>query len=108
MPDFARLPIPNDSFEWKRVQAKLSRSLPGAKLTNLERVQNQHAWDRFYRKCQDQHEDPGCHMDFTRQNSAVKELWHATGAVDAICESKIGYVGTYSSETPCRICVLSA
>ena len=29
-------------------------------------------------------------MDFTRAGSAVKELWHATGAIDIIYKSEIG------------------
>ena len=31
------------------------------------------------------------HMDFTRSGSAVKELWHASGAIDILCKSKIGF-----------------
>ena len=88
--EYAREHIPKDSPEWRRVQKKLSSSLPGAELTGLERVQNPHTWELFYRNCMTHHEEDRCHMDFTRAGSAVKELWHASGAIDAICKSKIG------------------
>ena len=78
------------SAEWRRVQQNLSRSLLGAELTRLERVQNPHTWERFYRECVGHHEEIDCHMDFTRAGSAVQELWHASGATDILCKSKIG------------------
>ena len=87
---YAREDVPKESPEWRRVQKKLSSSLPGAELTGLERVQNPHTWDAFYRQCVTNHEKGHCHIDFTRAGSAVKELWHASGAIDIICESKIG------------------
>ena len=87
---YAREHVPKDSPEWQRVQKKLSFSLPGAELTGLERVKNPHTWEHFYRNCMTHHEEVDCHMDFTREGSAVQELWHATGAIDIICESKIG------------------
>ena len=79
-----------DSAEWRRVQKSLSRSLLGAKLTRLERVQNPQTWDLFYLYCMSHREEVDRHMDFTRAGSAVQELWHATGAIDIICKSKIG------------------
>ena len=87
---YARKDVPKGSPEWRRVQRKISSSLPGAVLTRLERVQNPHTWEHFYRQCVTHHEEERCHIDFTRAGSAVKELWHASGAIDAICKSKIG------------------
>ena len=87
---YAREDVPKGSPEWLRVQQKFSSSLPGAELTGLERVKNPHTWELFYRNCVTNHEEDRCHMDLTRAGSAVQELWHATGAIDAICKSKIG------------------
>ena len=86
---YAREDVPKDSPEWRRVQQKLSSSLPGAELTGLERVKNPHTWQRF-QHCVTEHEEGNWHMDFTRAGSAVKELWHASGATDILCKSKIG------------------
>ena len=86
---YAREDVPKDSPEWRRVQQKLSSSLPGAELTGLERVKNPHTWQRF-QNCVTEHEEGDWHMDFTRAGSAVKELWHASGATDILCKSKIG------------------
>ena len=88
--EYASEHVSKGSPEWQRVQQKLSSSLPGAELTGLERVKNPHTWDPFYKKCLSHHEEGRCHMDFTRAGSVVKELWHSTGAIDAICKSKIG------------------
>ena len=88
--EYAREHVPKDSPEWRHVQQKLSYSLPGAELTGLERVKNPHTWQRFYQNCMNHLEEGDCHMDFTRAGSAVKELWHASGAIDAVCKSKIG------------------
>merc|ERR1719201_2321920 len=88
---YAREDVPKDSPEWRRVQQKLSSSLPGAELTGLERVKNPHTWQRFYQNCMNHLEEGDCHMDFTRAGSAVKELWHASGATDILCKSKIGF-----------------
>ena len=87
---YAREHVSKDSLEWGRVQKKLSSSLPGAELTALERVQNPHTWELFYRNCVTNHEEGRCHMNFMRAGSAVKELWHASGATDILCKSKIG------------------
>ena len=87
---YAREDVPKDSPEWRRVQQKLSSSLPGAELTGLERVKNPHTWQRFYQNCVTEHEEGDWHMDFTRAGSAVQELWHASGAIDVLCKSKIG------------------
>ena len=90
-PEYARLPVPEGSPEWTRVLNKLHQSLPGATLTGLERVQNQYTWRQFYHQLMSGHKADGAgHIDFTQPDSIVKELWHATGAVDAICKSKIG------------------
>ena len=86
---YAREDVPKGSPEWRRIQQKLSSSLPGAELTGLERVKNPHTWRRF-QNCVTEHEEGDWHMDFTRAGSAVKELWHASGATDKLCESKIG------------------
>ncbi len=86
---YAREDVPKDSPEWRRVQQKFSSSLPGAELTGLERVKNPHTWQRFQLSVTD-HEEGDWHMDFTRAGSAVKELWHASGATDILCKSKIG------------------
>ena len=88
---YSREEVPKGSREWQRVQEKLSSSLSGAKLTRLERVQNPHTWEHFYRNCVTEHDEGDCHMDYTRPGSAVKELWHASGAIDIICKSKIGF-----------------
>ena len=84
--------VPKDSSEWSHVQAKLTNSLRGAKLTRLERVQNTYTWKRFYQHVESKRKVDGAgHMDFTKPDSSIlKELWHASGAIDAICESKIG------------------
>ena len=87
--EYSRENVPKDSPEWRRVQQKLSGSLEGAELTRLERVQNPHTWQRF-QNCVTEHEEDRYHMNFTRADSAVQELWHATGAIDGICGSKIG------------------
>ena len=87
--EYAREHVSKGSPEWRRVQQKLS-SLSGAELMGLERVKNPHTWDLFYRQCVTHHEEGDCHMDFTRADGAVQELWHATGAIDIICKSKIG------------------
>ena len=86
---YAREDVPKGSPEWRRIQQKLSSSLPGAELTGLERVKNPHTWQRF-QHCVTEHEGGDWHMDFTRPGSAIKELWHASGATDIICKSKIG------------------
>ena len=101
-PVYSRVAVSKDSAEWRRVQQRLTRSLSGAKLTSLERVQNPHTWDRFYRQCVAHHEKGDCHMDFTWAGSAVQELWHATGAIDAICKSEIGLCYVYHMH--CRAC----
>ena len=89
--DGIRVPVPEKSPEWERVRNKLYKALPGARLTRLERVQNRHTWGRFYQQVVSRHEaDDGGHIDFTRAGSAIRELWHYSGATDAICESKIG------------------
>jgi len=88
---YAREDVPKDSPEWLRVQQKFSSSLPGAELTGLERVKNPHTWQRFYQNCMNHLEEGDCHMDFTRAGSAVKELWHASGATGILCKSKIGF-----------------
>ena len=85
---YAREDVPKGSPEWRRIQQKLSSSLPGAELTGLERVKNPHTWRRF-QNCVTEHEEGDWHMDFTRAGSAVKELWHASGAADILCKSKI-------------------
>ena len=87
---YAREDVPKDSPEWRRIQQKISSSLPGAELTRLERVKNPHTWEVFYKKCANHLEEGDCHMNFTRSSSAVKELWHASGATDILCKSKIG------------------
>ena len=87
--EYAREHVPKDSPEWRRVQQKFSSSLPGAELTGLERVKNPHTWQRF-QNCVTGHEEGRYHMNFMREDSAVQELWHATGAIDGICGSKIG------------------
>ena len=92
--EYAREQVPKDSPEWWRVQQKISSSLPGAELTGLERVKNPHTWQRFYQNCVTEHEEGDWHMDFTRAGSAVKELWHASQAIDVLCKSKIGFVMT--------------
>ena len=89
-PAYERFPVSKNSSEWKRVQRNLKRSLPRARLTGLDRVQNRHTWAHFYQKLVSKHEVCGCHVDFTRAGSAIKELWHASGAIDIICKSKIG------------------
>ena len=61
-------------------------------MTGLERVKNPYTWELFYKKCANHLEEGDCHMDFTRAGSAVKELWHASGATDILCKSKIGFV----------------
>ena len=86
---YAREDVPKGSPEWRRVQQKLSSSLPGAELMGLERVKNPHTWQRF-QLCLTDHEEGDWHMDFTRAGSAVKELWHVSGATDILCKSKIG------------------
>ena len=87
---YARDPVPKGSPEWRRVQKKLSFSLPGAELTGLERVKNPHTWEPFYRYCVTEHEEGDCHINFMQAGSAVQELWHASGAIDVLCKSKIG------------------
>ena len=87
---YAREDVRKGSPEWRRVQQKFSSSLPDAELTGLERVKNPHTWQRFYQNCMNHLEEGNCHMDFTRTDSAVKELWHASGATDSLCKSKIG------------------
>ncbi len=87
---YAREHVPKNSLEWRRVRQKLSSSLPGAELTALERVKKPSTWHRF-QNCVTELEGQGdWHMDFTRAGSAVKELWHATGAIDRLCKSKVG------------------
>ena len=87
---YAREKVRKGSPEWRRVQQKFSSSLQEAELTGLERVKNPHTWQRFYQNCMNHLEEGNCHMDFTRAGSAVKELWHASGATDILCKSKIG------------------
>ena len=82
--------MPKDSVEWRRVQQRLLRSLPVAELTRVERVHNPYTWRKFYSNCVTHHQEGRYHMDFTGEAGAVKELWHATEAIDAICESRIG------------------
>ena len=84
--------VAKNSPEWERIEEKLQTSLPGAKLKRLDRVQNQDTWRRFYRHVVSRHEADGAgHIDFTRPDSMVKELWHVSEWIDAICKSKIGY-----------------
>ena len=87
--EYAREHVPKGSPEWRRVQQKLSSSLPGAELMGLERVKNPHTWQRF-QLCLTDHEEGDWHMDFTRSSSVVKELWHVSGATDILCKSNIG------------------
>ena len=87
---YAREPVPKGSPEWRRVQKKLSFSLPGAELTGLERVKNPTTWEHFYRYCVNNHEEGDCHINFMEAGSAVKELWHASRNIDILCKSKIG------------------
>merc|ERR1719201_2475768 len=64
---YAREDVPKDSPEWRRVQQKLSSSLPGAELTRLERVKNPHTWQRF-QNCVTEHEEGDWHMNFTQSS----------------------------------------
>merc|ERR1719201_553290 len=88
---YAREDVPKGSPEWRRIQQKLSFSLPGAELTGLERVKNPTTWEHFYRYCVNNHEEGDCHINFMEAGSAVKELWHASRNIDILCKSKIGF-----------------
>ena len=95
-PEPEYIPVDNNSPEWERIEKKLQKSLPGAKLKRLDRVQNQYTWRRFYRHVVSHHEADGAgHIDFTRPDSMVKELWHVSEWIDAICKSKLGCACTY-------------
>ena len=87
-PEYERVSVPEHSAEWKRIRQKLQRSLTSANLTGLERVQNRHTWEKFYQHCMPEHARG--HIDFTQPECLIKELWHASLAIDVICESKIG------------------
>ena len=96
-PEPEYIPVDNNSPEWERIEKKLQKSLPGAKLKRLDRVQNQYTWRRFYRHVVSHHEADGAgHIDFTRPDSMVQELWHASGAIDAICKGKLGCACAYA------------
>ena len=84
------LPVLEGSVEWVRVEKKLHQSLPHAQLTGLQRVQNIHAWRRFHQHVVSRHDSDGGHIHFTRPGSAVRELWHYSGATESICKSKLG------------------
>ena len=93
-PEYIR--VTKNSPEWERIENKLQKSLPGVKLTRLKRVQNQYTWRRFYRHVVLHHEADGAgHIDFTRPDSMVQELWHVSEWIDAICKSKLGCACTY-------------
>ena len=86
-----RVDVRAESATFRRVEAKVRESLPGAELVRLQRVQNRHLWKPFYAEVCGQRRQgnptrPGL------AGSRVQELWHATQAVDAICNSgKTGF-----------------
>ena len=97
------------SNNWLRVQHLLRNSLSDAQLVGLERVENLAVWSRFYRQVSihgakggqialtsREHERMLSFDDNDILKSGVQMLWHATNAIDEICESDIGFDLQYS------------
>jgi hypothetical protein len=42
--------VPANSPEWVRVLNRIRETMPQAVIVKLERVQNQHLWERYYRE----------------------------------------------------------
>jgi hypothetical protein len=92
LPGAARVDIDSGTPDWDRIQTMLRCSLPGAVLTRLERVQNRRLWGPFYNAItQHCHDGGGSCTAHAPVGEGVQELWHATGAVDAICCSDTGF-----------------
>ena len=87
------VPIRNGSSEWVRMETKLQESLPEAKLSHLERVQNPDLW-RSYEHARSQLWADGADVRVLgKPGSAVRELWHASsaGGIKGICLGNDGF-----------------
>jgi hypothetical protein len=85
---FVRVAVAQGSEEWTRIAARVAETMPAAKVTAIERVQNPKLWDEYAQKRSEVAKDSVSGFD-------ANEVWcfHGTRAfpVDEACEKGLDF-----------------